>query len=242
MTQTCRLPSLDARVSVWDTVDLVSRNCPFCNSIGIEKITRPDGLAVKLCAVCSAYFVSPAPSEKAVNKFYEQYSRVHSRYGLNETEAKLISSSEPLSDFRIREFASIMNLKGKRVLEIGFGSGEMLLNLKKMGAIVEGIDLDSNAVSFAKNYFGLNVSTKTLDELQGEKYDLIMMNDLIEHPLQPFGLLKKASQLLNDEGLIEILTPNASFAHLEKAPILFRVDLEHLQYITFKTCHYIAQK
>jgi 2-polyprenyl-3-methyl-5-hydroxy-6-metoxy-1,4-benzoquinol methylase len=66
--------------------------------------------------------------------------------------------------------------------------------------------------------------------------------DLIEHVLEPLQYLNKATMLLNPGGIIAIFTPNASFALEESAPILFRVDLEHMQYFSNTTCNYVAKK
>ena len=236
-----KLAPLDLRPYVWNKATLASRVCPFCGALGFEKLIRPDELTIRFCKKCGTYFVSPAPSEFALSEFYKKYSRIQRPRGsLDKAQAKVIERTSPFSDFRVCEFASMTNLKGKRVLDVGFGTGEMLYRLRQLGAIVEGIDLDIDNVQSVKSLLNLNVYCKTLDEIRGEKYDLIIMHDLIEHLLNPFDLLKKCYLMLNDKGLISIFTPNASFAHREKNPILFRVDLEHLNYITFQTCRYIA--
>jgi 2-polyprenyl-3-methyl-5-hydroxy-6-metoxy-1,4-benzoquinol methylase len=39
-----------------------------------------------------------------------------------------------------------MDVRGKRVLDVGFGKGEAMICFKKMGANVEGINIDGDAV------------------------------------------------------------------------------------------------
>jgi hypothetical protein len=67
--------------------------------------------------------------------------------------------------------------------------------------------------------------------------------DLVEHPLNPMDILRKSSELMQSGGFLLIWTPNGDFARIEKSqPITFRVDLEHMQYLTPDTCLFIASK
>jgi SAM-dependent methyltransferase len=157
---------------------------------------------------------------------------------------KYILRRDPLDDLRVMQIASLLNPRGKKLLDIGFGKGDALVRFNKLGASVEGIEIDEDAIRFTKEELGIgNVGNFRLDQLETSKrYDIILMNDLIEHPLDPLSILTEARSRLNEGGLLSIWTPNASFVHSEKEPYLFRVDLEHLQFLTFKTCNYLARK
>jgi len=233
------LKKLDARLPNWDLNALTERRCPFCESKGEPRYIRPDSLQIRYCKLCATFFVSPSPSEIQLNDFYSNYYRDHSRY---RASAREILENDPFSDVRIKEIASIVDLKDRHVLDVGFGLGLNIVSLKKLGAEVYGIDLDSDAINFAKKLGILNVKRCAITELNDcTKYDLIILHDLIEHPLKPLETLKKARSLVKPNGLISIWTPNASFALEESEPILFRVDLEHMQYLTFRTCLYISK-
>jgi SAM-dependent methyltransferase len=148
----------------------------------------------------------------------------------------------PLSDPKIRILNSLAGFAGKRALDIGFGMGQNLLHMKRLGAEVEGVDLDSDAVAFVRTTLGIsNVRHCSVEDLpETPRYDLITMHDIIEHPLDPLGLFRKVHSLLEPRGLLSVWTPNASSASRNQDPLLFRVDLEHMQYLTFHTCQHIA--
>ena len=156
--------------------------------------------------------------------------------------AAWLQRANPLVDFRIQEILSITDLKGKRCLDVGFGRGQFIGYLKRLGAETGGIDLDPAAVALVKDAIGADVRLGTIFDLPDErKFDLIVMNDLLEHPLNPLEILQKADSLLNPLGLIAILTPNASFATEEEEPMFLRVNLEHMQYLTLGACNFLAR-
>lgn len=132
-----------------------------------------------------------------------------------------------------------MNPVQMRVLDVGCGSGVTSFGLKKLGAHVEGIDLDIDAVNFVRKELGIKCNYGSVADLEGE-FDIIILFDFIEHPLNPLPILIKCKRMLRPNGLILMWTPNSTFAHLENEPILFRVDFEHMQYLSLKTCIYLA--
>ena len=242
-----QLDPLDTRIPAWDKTSLMHRHCPFCESEGIDRYIRPDGLHVRTCPTCHCYFISPAPSPKQLASFYSTYysrhrTAEHQQYLTDAVLLKEMLSLDPLSDVKVRTLASLMNLRGKRILDVGFGMGQSLVLFRKLGAIVTGIDLDRDSVEFAHARLKLeNVSTGDILSFDSTStYDLITLHDLIEHPSGPLEVLKKARSLLAPGGMISIWTPNASSADIEDNPVTFRVDLEHMQYLTFQTCRLIA--
>ena len=240
-----RLPPLDARIPKWNLDDLIERSCPICSSPDAHTAyERPDDLNVRICIKCHTFFVSPSPSDEQLQTFYEDYDEKHGRAPrINKKElAASYEGHDPFTDFRIRELSSLMKFETSRVLEIGFGRASFLYCLKKLGAIPFGLELDTQAIEFAK-FLGIDVFQGNITEFVSEtKYDLIIMSDLVEHPLNPMDILRKSSELLQRRGLLMILTPNGDFASLEKSPTTFRVDLEHMQYFTPDTCLFIASE
>lgn len=63
-------------------------------------------------------------------------------------------------------------------------------------------------------------------------YDVVALNDVLEHPLDPAGLLRESVRRLKENGLLSIWTPAGDACLNEKEPTTFRVDLEHMQYLT----------
>jgi 2-polyprenyl-3-methyl-5-hydroxy-6-metoxy-1,4-benzoquinol methylase len=241
-----QLPGLDKRILTWDDEKLIPRNCPVCKKKGHPIFVRPDGLYVRLCNQCDTFFVSPSPTNTQLSKFYSGYEK-HHRNAKQMDGAQLRKTylkTNPNSDYRYQVFTSLMAMQGKRVLDIGFGRGFFLYFLKQLGAQVTGIELDDYTIQYAREDLGIEDIIKTdMLRINGRnKFDVILFMDLIEHVLEPLQYLNKAKRLLNPGGIIAIFTPNASFALQESAPILFRVDLEHMQYFSNTTCNYLAEK
>jgi 2-polyprenyl-3-methyl-5-hydroxy-6-metoxy-1,4-benzoquinol methylase len=242
MTRT--LPPLDARIPEWDTGDLIQRDCPVCASRGGSPVyIRPDTLTICRCGSCSTYYISPAPSERQLAGFYAAYDERHRR--AREASPKQLAAAyartDPFRDIRIRVLSSLMQITDARVLDVGFGRAQFLYYVKKAGGIPYGLDPDPKAIEFAR-YLGIdNVYRSDLQNFNTEfPFDLITLMDLIEHPLQPMDILRKSVQLLAEDGYLLIWTPNGESAGDEESPIAFRVDLEHMQYLTPASCQYIA--
>jgi 2-polyprenyl-3-methyl-5-hydroxy-6-metoxy-1,4-benzoquinol methylase len=152
-------------------------------------------------------------------------------------------NSDPFLDIRIRELASYIDLSQARVLDVGFGRASFLFCLKKLGAVPYGLEVDTRAIEYAKSLGILNVFPTSLDDYVSDiKFDVITMLDLIEHPFAPMKMLQKASDLLRPGGLLLIWTPNGESVRFDGKQVAFRVDLEHMQYLTAESCLFIADR
>ena len=235
-----RLPQLDVRIPPWNLDELVARPCPYCGTAEQEPhCVRPDGLTVRECKRCSAFFVSPAPTEAQLASFYANYDKAHRLESpATPTELRnLYRDHGPLHDFRVRELSSMMAFEHKRVLDVGFGRAQFMWALQSLGAEVHGIELDDAAISIARGLGMTDVRKATIDECAADRpYDLIVLNDVVEHPLEPMKLLRACADLLTPGGVLLIWTPNGGAARGAEAPVTFRVDLEHMQYLTPEAC------
>jgi 2-polyprenyl-3-methyl-5-hydroxy-6-metoxy-1,4-benzoquinol methylase len=234
----------DERIPAWDFNKLNDRVCPFCRTTHFErKYLRPDGLAIALCVMCDTHFVTPSPCEEELNKFYNSYYKHHAKIikKNNLNIPRKINLSNIYEDVRINVLCKLIKFDGSRVLDVGCGSGEFLANLKHLGAITTGIDLSSEAVKAARINGVNNVLQISISDFQDyDKYDLIVLNDIIEHPLDPLILIEKVKSLLKIGGLLMIWTPNGDNIKLDIEKKALRVDLEHMQYLGSKGCKKIS--
>jgi 2-polyprenyl-3-methyl-5-hydroxy-6-metoxy-1,4-benzoquinol methylase len=237
-----RRQHLSSDVPAWDPQRLVERRCPFCSDDGESFSLRPDGLTVRSCTTCGVFFVSPAPDEAQLRALYAAYSAQLTRR--KQPPRRAVLHARPLDDLRIVEIASHVDLDGARVLDVGCGSGTLLKLFETLGARVVGTDLDAGAVRFARDEIGLSTAVLgTLEDLPSTPpFDVVCMFDFIEHPLDPLRQLEQAVARLAPHGLLALWTPNASSARDDETPIAFSVDLEHLQYLSTQTCHWLARR
>ena len=248
-----RLRDLDPRPPVWDPSALVVRPCPFCGSAGTAHAERPDGLTVRLCSDCGAAFISPAPTAEEVARFYRGYRGRHRVEAFAGTEyahrasipttaeperlAQRIRSRRALDDFRVQVIASHLKLAGARVMDLGCGVGQLLHGLRSLGAHVEGIDPDSEAVEFARTSLDLDGVRQGshADVDCTPRFDLVILQDVIEHVLDPRALISRAAELLAPGGFLYLWTPNSTFAAEQDQPLVLRGDYEHLQFASTRT-------
>ncbi len=241
------LEPLDRRIPDWNMHRLISRRCPFCNGGGVPRFIRPDGLRVNHCVRCDSYFVSPAPDERQLSDFYASYFSRHRKEELRRHErdgllVREMLNAEPAADEKIAVLAGLVDLRGKEALDVGFGLGQNMLLLGKLGAEVHGIDTDPDAVAFVRDCLHISTVRRcSLNDLPStERYHLITLHDLVEHPLRPLEMLRRAVRHLEPGGLLSVWTPNATFAGNEVSPLQFRVDLEHMQYLSVRTASFLA--
>jgi len=104
------------------------------------------------------------------------------------------------------------SLKGLRVLDVGCFTGEFLVVMRDRGADVYGVDLQEDAVAIANRILENRVFKADL--YQGgypeQEYDIVTLLGVVEHVLDPVGLIQKAGSLQNKNGLIMIQTPDSS--------------------------------
>ncbi|MGK0283223.1 MAG: 2-polyprenyl-3-methyl-5-hydroxy-6-metoxy-1,4-benzoquinol methylase [Patiriisocius sp.] len=230
------LKPLDIRDVQWDNENLQDRNCPVCSSSSSRDwAIRPDSLKVQLCGECGLLFVSPAPVESALNTFYSTYDNLPAnRAAADEVVIrKELLAVDPLTDVRIQTLSGHLDISKSSVLDVGCGRGDFLFLMKQLGCSVTGIDPDKAAITIAKNIGIDNTLCGYLEDGKlSAKFDLIVLNDLVEHPLKPMELLTTCLSLLKDNGMILIWTPNGDRVYSDQERITFRVDLEHMQYFT----------
>jgi len=99
------------------------------------------------------------------------------------------------------------------ILEIGCGEGGNLLPFSKRGCKVTGIDISEIRIKEAKQFFqeeGLSGNFLYQDIFTAiivEKFDIIIIHDVIEHVLAKKRLLAIAKNLLNSNGVIYVGFP-----------------------------------
>jgi len=99
--------------------------------------------------------------------------------------------------------------KGLSLFEVGIGACECLLVAREIGYEVFGIDVIDRHVQIAHEHYKLNVQTADFVEFESDKkFDVIIMGDVIEHVSDPTLALKKAHDLLCDDGALWVSTPN----------------------------------
>ena len=130
---------------------------------------------------------------------------------------------------------SLSQLPKGRLLDVGCGSGEMVGLAKMIGWDAMGLEIDPEAVKFARAQ-GLNViqgGVDQLDDMQGG-FDCIICSHVLEHVYEPITLLESITALLSENGTLLLSLPNAS-SSVRKSYGRFWRGLEAPRHISIPT-------
>lgn len=96
------------------------------------------------------------------------------------------------------------------IIDVGCGNGSMTLPVGLQAYNILGIDLDESSINEAQRKNNLsNVKFSFCDiKSIGEKYDIVLCTQVLEHLEQPMQLLKDMNALLKQDGLMIITIPN----------------------------------
>ena len=126
-------------------------------------------------------------------------------------------SLHQINPLRINFIKERTTLAGKQVLDIGCGGGLLAEVLSDLGAIVTAIDASEKTINVAKAHakkVGSNVNyiKASLEEFSKiepkAKFDVITCLEMLEHVPDPLQILKKCSDLLNQDGDLFLSTIN----------------------------------
>ncbi len=116
--------------------------------------------------------------------------------------------------FAIEAINQILSFKKSgRLLDIGAGRGMLVNVASEKGFEAKGIEINKNDSEYARKILKANVTTEDVFKANmDEKYDVIVMNHVLEHIENPIDLLKRAKFLLKEDGIILIGLPNVASA------------------------------
>ncbi len=110
------------------------------------------------------------------------------------------------------------NLAGKRVLDVGCAYGGFSIAMAKAGAKVCGIDISAKFIEYAKAN-ALNTAEIEFNVLDASSidvrktfekgsFDLVLLNDVLEHIYDTASLVANLDWLLSDRGMVFFKVPN----------------------------------
>jgi 2-polyprenyl-3-methyl-5-hydroxy-6-metoxy-1,4-benzoquinol methylase len=104
---------------------------------------------------------------------------------------------------------------GLRVLELGTGPGTVTRILHSKACKVTGVEMDPETLAMCAPFCERTLQANLEDpswhaSLAGEKFDVVMCADVLEHLRDPRPLLTLLPQFLNDTGCVLMSLPNAT--------------------------------
>jgi len=183
-------------------------SCPVCQSKkSVRKIINRDYQLTK-CLDCGLLWDSAPPLDTSALYEEEYYnsSLLKGGYG-NYSQAMKLNSKT----FRHRLISSQSKIASKGwLLDVGCALGDCLIHAKDLGwEHPLGLDVSEFAIKFASSR-DLSVFCGSLinHSFQPNSFDLLLLQDVIEHIADPLSHLKAAYQLLKPGGWIYVVTPD----------------------------------
>ena len=104
---------------------------------------------------------------------------------------------------------------GQRVLELGTGPGTVTRILHDKGCKVTGVEMDPDTLATCAPFCERTLQANLEDPLwwqplEGEKFEVIICADVLEHLRDPRPLLEKLPVFLREGGCVLMTLPNAS--------------------------------
>ena len=134
---------------------------------------------------------------------------------------------------------------GSNLLEVGIGNGELLAVALELGYDTDAVEITPGQAQYVSNM--LNIPIWNCDFLRftsDKKYSIIIMGDVIEHVTDPEKALRKAYELLADDGVLWISTPNfkSSYSLLRKFKDVMWSIANHITYFSYDGMKALAEK
>lgn len=98
-----------------------------------------------------------------------------------------------------------------RVLEVGFGNGQALAQLRSAGWNVVGCEFDSICIAQARALnFEVHEGGLIDAQFAADSFDAVVANHAIEHVPDPAAFVREAARVLKPGGRMVLVTPNAA--------------------------------
>ncbi|MBI2482125.1 MAG: class I SAM-dependent methyltransferase [Candidatus Vogelbacteria bacterium] len=177
-------------------------NCRLCTGQTKFFLTK-DGFNLWRCLECGVVFVDPLPSDDFLRQSVYQ-SGVYQKNKEQNLAKQLPNLKTKITLTKLNQLTA-----NKKLLDVGSSNGQFMYHAKQAGFEVSGVELNAGTAQIAQAN-GLEVFIGTLVEanLPNTSYDIVTLNDVIEHVPDPVGLIKEGERLLKNGGLLTVGTPN----------------------------------
>lgn len=159
----------------------------------------------------------PIPGDEELARFYAEDYRKDYKGAAKPRRRQILRNFRRAAD-HIQRFRDVLD-PVETVLDVGAGSGEFVFLMKEMGKDVVGIEPNAGYAEYCRDALDLDVRTAHLapDLFDGERFDLVRLNHVLEHLNDPVGYLAMISEWVSPEGLLWVEVPNIETYAREKS-------------------------
>jgi 2-polyprenyl-3-methyl-5-hydroxy-6-metoxy-1,4-benzoquinol methylase len=188
-----------------------------CGSESFRHFRTMKGYTLLRCTVCRFVTVHPLPDLEAVEAHYNDTRTGEEKQQLRkELVARFMSlSNNPKRDFFSSVLSKVSGILAKSaldILEIGSGFGYFVQYANSIGHRVTGTEVTKEYAEMSSESLNGRIihvdSGRYTDQFGCASFDLIYMEAVFEHVLQPEAILSQIRQLLRPGGVLFLAVPN----------------------------------
>ena len=206
-----------APISLEQTCCILCGGCdsqPVAQGFDFVYWTSYQRFVIVACSQCGHVFLNPRPQESAASPDLSP-QLLYLGGTAHQSILPMARLCQVPGGASASSFFRHLLVEGCHVLEIGCGDCELLLGLKRAFPAVKvtGIDLAlPESARKACSSIGINLIESAVEnvDLGQETFDLVIMNQVIEHLWDPGLVLAKIQRALRPNGYVSLETPNLS--------------------------------
>jgi 2-polyprenyl-3-methyl-5-hydroxy-6-metoxy-1,4-benzoquinol methylase len=215
--------------------------CFECGAAARERVLEAVRAARRIelfrCLACDLIYLG---------SWEEELSRPHYDYYVERLGAKREERYRPINTRRHRAVLAALarQAPGRPLLDVGCGEGHFVHTAIAEGWSARGIDTSAPAIVLCRRF---GVPADRIDffssDLDEERFDVIVMSEMIEHVPRPGLFLSRAAELLVRGGILYLTTPN--FGALTRRVLGSAwppIDPKHIAYFHRRTLEKLVEK
>jgi len=235
------------------------RGCPICNSDKKNNIVELNcgnydnsnlyqTVRINCCEACGHIYNRLSLDE--IDGLIKYYNEEYAPLNLGSTD-KIGDRPGSNNPFTLKRYAQLYSLissnvnSDSKVLDVGCAMGGFLDYLHKHGLNnLYGIDLIEDYVSYAKKKGDYNIKLGSAESIpfDDNSFDLLIMDQVMEHLVEPMKAFREAKRVLVDGGLLCIGVPDASrYDEIYFFDFYWFLMREHLQHFDVEHLKLLAE-
>lgn len=193
-------------------------------------------LNTAICRKCGLLRTNPRLDKYSLDEFYKhEYRDLYMESeDVEEGYFKgMILRGREIKDL-IKEHYTEIGFRGMEVLEIGCSAGGLLVPFLDEGATVQGYDYDQRYLNYGNKLMpALNLLFGGLEKLKSEnkKYDLVIINHVLEHLPDPNHAIEIINNSLKPNGILYVSVPGLKNPEFYFSPIKSFVGSLHIAHL-----------
>jgi len=211
----------------------VALSCPACNGASFE----PFRYELVECGSCGLVIDPAAIRRSREEKVQEDW------FGIPDAAQSVwVRTFESWNNARTIARIQRFVKAPARVLEVGVGSGSLLVALRDAGFDAQGCDLSPRVAEYVRTTLGMPMTVGPVESVETtSKFDVVVMNHVVEHTSEPVKMLESVRRLARPGALFHVAVPNIACweAHL---PGWTSYEPYHLVYFTPRTLSAVAER